>query len=100
MVSARSAAACRRLRADIDYGFAEANTTYGQIGVKVWLYKGDRHEPQLARDEEYRVPRRGARASRRSRPERAQETEDRRPERPVDSRHSSVNWSAEGISSC
>ena len=30
------------LRADIDYGFAEANTTYGQIGVKVWLYKGER----------------------------------------------------------
>lgn len=28
------------LRADIDYGFAEANTTYGIIGVKVWLYKG------------------------------------------------------------
>jgi small subunit ribosomal protein S3 len=27
------------LRADIDYGIAEANTTYGQIGVKVWLYK-------------------------------------------------------------
>ena len=50
------------LRADIDYGFAEANTTYGQIGVKVWLYKGDRHEPQLARDEEYRVQRRGSRA--------------------------------------
>lgn len=29
------------LRADIDYGFAEANTTYGKIGVKVWLYKGE-----------------------------------------------------------
>ena len=29
------------LRADIDYGFAEAKTTYGQIGVKVWIYKGD-----------------------------------------------------------
>ncbi len=29
------------LRADIDYGFAEANTTYGIIGVKVWLYKGE-----------------------------------------------------------
>ena len=28
------------LRADIDYGFAEARTTYGQIGVKVWVYKG------------------------------------------------------------
>ena len=29
------------LRADIDYGFAEASTTYGKIGVKVWLYKGE-----------------------------------------------------------
>ncbi len=29
------------LRADIDYGFAEAKTTYGVIGVKVWIYKGD-----------------------------------------------------------
>ncbi|KPK94283.1 MAG: 30S ribosomal protein S3 [Deltaproteobacteria bacterium SM23_61] len=29
------------LRADIDYGFAEARTTYGQIGVKVWIYKGE-----------------------------------------------------------
>ena len=28
------------LRADIDYGFAEADTTYGKIGVKVWIYKG------------------------------------------------------------
>ena len=35
------------LRADIDYGFAEALTTYGIIGVKVWLYKGDimAHDP-------------------------------------------------------
>ena len=29
------------LRADIDYGFAEAATTYGRIGVKVWIYKGE-----------------------------------------------------------
>ena len=29
------------LRADIDYGFREAKTTYGRIGVKVWIYKGD-----------------------------------------------------------
>ncbi len=48
------------LRADIDYGFAEANTTYGQIGVKVWLYKGERLVPRVGRDEEYRdrAPRR------------------------------------------
>jgi len=29
------------LRADIDYGFAEAKTTYGRIGVKIWIYKGE-----------------------------------------------------------
>ena len=29
------------IRADIDYGFAEANTTYGRIGVKVWIYAGE-----------------------------------------------------------
>ena len=29
------------IRADIDYGFAEAHTTYGRIGVKVWIYKGE-----------------------------------------------------------
>ena len=29
------------LRADIDYGFAEANTTYGKVGVKVWIYHGE-----------------------------------------------------------
>jgi small subunit ribosomal protein S3 len=29
------------LRADLDYGFAEAHTTYGVIGVKVWIFKGE-----------------------------------------------------------
>ncbi len=29
------------LRADIQYGFAEANTTYGKVGVKVWIYTGE-----------------------------------------------------------
>jgi len=29
------------MRADIDYGFAEANTTYGKLGIKVWIYKGE-----------------------------------------------------------
>ena len=29
------------LRADIEYGFAEADTTYGKVGVKVWIYKGE-----------------------------------------------------------
>jgi len=49
------------LRADIDYGFAESRTTYGQIGVKVWLYKGERLEPRVGREEDCRMPRRGAR---------------------------------------
>ena len=31
----------KTLRADIDYGFAEADTTYGKLGVKVWIYKGE-----------------------------------------------------------
>ncbi len=36
------------LRAEIDYGFAEAKTTYGVIGVKVWIFKGEVFEPQPA----------------------------------------------------
>ena len=34
----------QNLRADIDYAHEEAHTTYGAIGVKVWLYKGDKFE--------------------------------------------------------
>ncbi len=45
------------LRADIDYGFAEANTTYGKIGVKVWLYKGE-VLPQVPRERRGRRNRR------------------------------------------
>jgi small subunit ribosomal protein S3 len=40
------------IRADVDYGFAEARTTYGVIGVKVWIYKGEVFEmqkPELGR---------------------------------------------------
>ncbi|MGE0887641.1 MAG: 30S ribosomal protein S3 [Blastocatellales bacterium] len=36
------------LRADIDYGFAEANTTFGVIGIKVWIYRGDIMDPREA----------------------------------------------------
>ncbi len=39
------------LRADIDYGFAEANTTYGIIGVKTWVYRGDIYEQKKRRDQ-------------------------------------------------
>ena len=55
------------LKADIDYGFSEAKTTYGVIGVKVWVYRGDRlgaGETPVAKpegQEEERRPRRPAR---------------------------------------
>jgi small subunit ribosomal protein S3 len=38
------------LRADIDYGFAEAHTTYGIIGVKTWVYRGDIYEQKKRRE--------------------------------------------------
>ena len=37
------------LRADIDYGFAEARTTYGVIGVKAWIYKGEILDKEVER---------------------------------------------------
>ena len=58
------------LRADIDYGFSEAKTTYGVIGVKVWVYKGDTlgrgdapvaAEPRAEEERRPRGPRRDAR---------------------------------------
>ncbi len=39
------------LRADVDYGFAEAHTTMGIIGVKAWIYKGNADLPNAAKDE-------------------------------------------------
>ena len=36
------------LRADIDYAFTEAFTTYGQIGIKVWIYRGDVEKPKMS----------------------------------------------------
>lgn len=39
------------LRADVDYGFAEAHTTMGIIGVKAWVYKGDAELPNAVKDE-------------------------------------------------
>jgi small subunit ribosomal protein S3 len=39
------------LRANIDYGFYEAKTTFGRIGVKVWIYKGDLTNTELAREQ-------------------------------------------------
>jgi len=51
------------IRADIDYGFAEADTTYGKLGVKVWIYKGevlkgDAAKAVAAREKNERKPRR------------------------------------------
>ena len=46
------------LRADIDYGFWEANTTYGKIGVKVWIYKGEVFSENAARERSDRPDRR------------------------------------------
>lgn len=68
------------LRADIDYGFAEAHTTYGIIGIKVWVYKGEIFDLEAAEAEqakEEKSPRRGgdnrreARRGGEGRPERA-----------------------------
>ena len=53
------------LRADIDYGFYEAKTTFGRIGVKVWIYKGDVVESRAEREAREAELRRGARGDRR-----------------------------------
>ncbi len=62
------------LRADIDYGVARANTTYGVIGVKVWIYKGEVLKGELPANREER-PRRRRDDNRKSRP--ARERSDR-----------------------
>ena len=74
------------LRADIDYGFSEAKTTYGVIGVKVWVYKGDHLgrndappvlEPRAEEERRPRGPRRDGRGpagDRRGGPRRASGT--------------------------
>ncbi|HOK46234.1 MAG TPA: 30S ribosomal protein S3 [Bryobacteraceae bacterium] len=62
------------LRADIDYGFSEAYTTYGVIGVKCWVYKGDLLDTQLKRSSTEPEPRRLPRERReRERGERKQQ---------------------------
>jgi small subunit ribosomal protein S3 len=50
------------LRANIDYGFYEARTTFGRIGVKVWIYKGDIVKSRAERDAEENVRRQAQRA--------------------------------------
>ena len=58
------------LRANIDYGFFEAKTTFGIIGVKVWIYKGDMTEKEWAAEQAKapRAPQRGGRGDRGDRP--------------------------------
>ena len=58
------------LRADIDYGFFEARTTFGRIGVKVWIYKGDIVGGISAKRERDAAPSQADRAPRRDRGER------------------------------
>jgi small subunit ribosomal protein S3 len=60
------------LRANIDYGFFEARTTFGRIGVKVWIYKGDLTQRELAAQQAAapRGPRAGGRPERGDRPQR------------------------------
>jgi small subunit ribosomal protein S3 len=58
------------LRADIDYGFAEAKTTYGIIGIKVWIYKGEVFDLHAANQETKDEGREAPRGERRERGER------------------------------
>ena len=71
------------LRANIDYGFYEARTTFGRIGVKVWIYKGDMTEKEYAQQQATQAPRapRGPRTDRPDRPARGGAGAARRPER-------------------
>jgi len=61
------------LRANIDYGFYEAKTTFGRIGVKVWIYKGDLTNKELAREQANQKPAR----DRNDRPRRGPRADDR-----------------------
>lgn len=60
------------IRADIDYGFAEADTTYGKLGVKVWIYKGEvlKGDAAKAAAQREKVERRNDRPERRRRDDR------------------------------
>jgi small subunit ribosomal protein S3 len=68
------------LRANIDYGFYEARTTFGRIGVKVWIYKGDVVQSRAERE----AAEAALRAAQRARPARPTRTE--RPTRATNSR--------------
>jgi small subunit ribosomal protein S3 len=61
------------LRADIDYGFYEARTTFGRIGVKVWIYKGEALATRAEREAAAAAARLGAPRARPRRPDRGEE---------------------------
>jgi small subunit ribosomal protein S3 len=84
------------LRANIDYGFYEARTTFGRIGVKVWIYKGDMTEKEFAAQQATSAgrPPRGPRADRGDRPTRGGAP--RRTERPAAAEAPAVTAPAEG----
>jgi small subunit ribosomal protein S3 len=70
------------LRADIDYGFYEARTTFGRIGVKVWIYKGEVAGTRAEREAQAAVLAQAGnrnRATTRRRTERPPERTERRP---------------------
>jgi small subunit ribosomal protein S3 len=50
------------LRADIDYGFSEAHTTYGKIGVKIWIFKGEIFDKDAPKVEDAEIQKKGASA--------------------------------------
>ena len=50
------------LRADIDYGFSEAHTTYGKIGVKIWIFKGEVFDKDAPKMEDAEAQKKGATA--------------------------------------
>ena len=86
------------IRADIDYGFAEAATTYGRIGVKVWLYKGEVLNDSRDRHENRRDRREGGRDNRDRREGRRDDRRggDRRNDRPRGDRRPNNNGRREG----
>jgi small subunit ribosomal protein S3 len=75
------------LRADIDYGFAQAYTTYGVIGIKCWIYKGEIIEGQRRGLTNEPEPRRPQRRDRRERNDRGDHRGDRRGDRGPSQQH-------------
>ncbi|HEY9010573.1 MAG TPA: 30S ribosomal protein S3, partial [Devosia sp.] len=72
------------LRADIDYGVAEAETTYGIIGIKVWIFKGEvlEHDP-MAHERRATEGGEGGQGQRRERSDREDRRDDRRERTPA-----------------